>query len=202
MKISQNRLIVHFKIIWKQYSVFKNMRNFFISKRFELHEKYRIQNAAANKIQRKTIDLACILSQIKFETINKTIDRVRDKKQTLNNVAANVSLNSLQKLIWKELIDVQMKFRTIKNVLQKMKRNMRKISQFLKIIKQIYDEIQHVLFINVFWCHLKILNNDYDGVNLLNCWVFCWRNNVTSQSTIHLLISDVKTWKKCKHPKL
>ena len=86
------------------------MRNFLTSKKFEFHEKYRIQNAIANKIQQKTINLICIFSQNQFKTINEIIDRVRDMKQTLNNVATNISMNHLQKLIQEKLIDVQMIF--------------------------------------------------------------------------------------------
>lgn len=93
MKTPQDKLTVYFKIICKEYLVFKNMRDFFTSKKFELHEKYQIQNATADKIQRKAIDLTCTLSQNKFATINEVINYICNIEQILNNVAANISLN-------------------------------------------------------------------------------------------------------------
>lgn len=135
MKIPQGGLTVYFKIICKQYPVSKNMRDFFTSKKFELHEIYRIQSAAAKKIQRRAVDLACIFSQDQFETINEIIVRVCNIEQAPNNVATNISLDHLQKLTRKKLADVQIIFRMIENVLRKMKKNMREVLQLLKTIE-------------------------------------------------------------------
>ena len=135
MKTPQGRLTVRFKTICKQYLVSKDMRDLLTSKGFELHEKYRIQSAAADEIQRRAVDLACTLPQDKFETVNEVVDRVRDIEQALDNVAANISLDRLQELIREELAGVQMIFWTVETVLQKVEGDMRKASRLLETIE-------------------------------------------------------------------
>lgn len=135
MKTPQGRLTVHFRNIYKQYSVSEDMRDLLTSKGLELHERHRIQSAAADEIQQRAVDLARTLPQDQFETVNEVVDRIRGMEQALDNVAAKISVDRLQELTREELTDVQTIFRMVDDVLQKVERDMRETTQLLETIE-------------------------------------------------------------------
>ena len=137
MKTPQGRLTVQFKTICKQYSVSEDMRDLLTSKGFELYEKHRIQSAAADEIQQRAVDLACTLPQDQFETVNEVVHRIHDIKQALDNVAANVSVDRLQELTREELTDVQMIFRMVDDVLQKVEREATQLRKTIELTDQV-----------------------------------------------------------------
>ncbi|KAL9606788.1 MAG: hypothetical protein Q9179_000078 [Wetmoreana sp. 5 TL-2023] len=135
MKTPQGRLIVQFRTICKQYSVSEDMRDLLTLKGFELHERHRIQSVAAETIQQRAVDLACTLPQDQFETVNEVVDRVHDIMHTLDNIAADISVDRLQELAREELTDVRIIFRTVDDVLQKAERDIPEVRKLLKTVK-------------------------------------------------------------------